>query len=409
MYMLNLFVRMSNIYEQMYMKDYKAIVIVLFICVAACMTDPTFTLKKNSQSNNHQIKFFTEEIQIPIDTLSSPSYFIYHHYSDEGNDYLFTYNGNIHALDVYNLSTKNLYKRINLQGEGPDDVSGLQKIYVHNWDSIFVHRHLFTHLIDTAAKVYESFDLQTISDTSSDDIGDLIVNRNFDFAYHPGTQSVYFYNVYSGNIPKCIQNPVVAKLNIQTKTISLLPIFQSEYYQQNNGRFGFLYQVNATVTPQRLIYNFPIESNIYAYDFFTQQTQIHGGKSRNSENLVPAFREQNMEEEEAWNKHAIESTTFFRILHDPYRKLFYRFHWGNIDYQVSENHFSSFIDKPLYLMVFNEDFEVLDEIQLTPQTHAPYTWFVTKDGLHINLSHPVYKGLEEDKLKIEVFKFYDDD
>jgi Domain of unknown function (DUF4221) len=343
------------------------------------------------------LEFKIDSLAIPIDSTTGNFYSTFHEFTQNGISYLGNYNSFRHSIDFFDLNNAKLAKVLPLQRNGPDQVDSPRSLWVQNWDSIFLFQsRAKLTLLDSQGRVSRNFNL--LSGEVGTDMDDLLSDHNFPLQIVAQKQVAYFYNVPSGNMEKTLITPFVAKLSLKTGKASFIPIYYSDFYRERRGKFGNLWNASATVAGGKIIYNFQAESNIYVYDTATQQVRTVKSPSRYSPNQATS------EQVEA-EAHPVENTLFCQVLPDPYRKLYYRFHWGGIPAVAPDGTVRDMTDKPLLLMVFDQDFNLLDEIKLPPATHRPYTWFVNRSGLWLSAAHPKGKNQSQDLMKLHCFKF----
>ncbi|MBS3742649.1 MAG: DUF4221 family protein, partial [Candidatus Cloacimonetes bacterium] len=113
----------------------------------------------NKLAKNSSIQISKEDIHIPIDSITYPSYSIYQNVFVNGTNYLAGYNRDMHSIDVFDLNEKEFFKHIKLDKQGPNGLRGLTGFCIHNWDSIFVRGARKLHLIDSVGLVKHSINL----------------------------------------------------------------------------------------------------------------------------------------------------------------------------------------------------------------------------------------------------------
>jgi hypothetical protein len=106
----------------------------------------------------------------------------------------------------------------------------------------------------------------------------------------------------------------------------------------------------------------------------------------------------------AWVEHAVSNTHRFALLYDKWRDLYYRFVWEGVPVKISDKLYNSMLDKPLFLEVYDKNLHFLSKIRLPDYILMINTWFVGKNGIYINPSHPQSNKIEENKLKFEILK-----
>ena len=98
--------------------------------------------------------------------------------------------------------------------------------------------------------------------------------------------------------------------------------------------------------------------------------------------------------------HLILSPLYFELFWDPYRKLYYRFFSKEQPEKDEKGFYSIFSKKPLVLMVFDENFNVIDELELSSD-HTFSFGLVTSKGFWVR---KLNTGSVK-KMVYEIFKF----
>lgn len=80
-------------------------------------------------------------------------------------------------------------------------------------------------------------------------------------------------------------------------------------------------------------------------------------------------------------------------------------HSGGVSFQIDEDEINTVSDKPIFLTVFDENFNILQEMKLPSKTYNALSMFVTKNGLHLPFSHYLNPDVDEEKLVFHVYKF----
>jgi hypothetical protein len=357
----------------------------------------------HKENTFRKIAYDIDTLNISVDSTSENFYFTFHNFYKNSNEFIAYYNGHRHSIDIANLDNQKLENIISLDKEGENAVIRPTSIFIISSDSIWIYSN-YTQalkLIDAHGRVLKSYNLSNIK-TVQGNVGDLLADYNFPLQYDKHTGNLFFYNIYSGDIPKSIASNVVATFNIRSAKLSLLPLGYSDYYISEKGEFGNFWNASLSIVDNKLIYNFQAESGIYTSDLLGNSQSSYKADSKFTKNQVSPYRAN-----EDGERHGIENPTFFRVLYDPYRNLYYRFHWGGIPHKDINGRINTFSDKPLFLMVLDENFNVLHEMKMPEQTYAVYTWFVSSKGLCINSGNAILKNAnqEEGKMVIHIYKF----
>lgn len=312
---------------------------------------------------------------------------------------MFSYNNNNGKIYLYSLKTGLTINTIDLNNKPDNNIGEVRSIFVHNPDSIFLFERGKVNLIDLFGEVQNSYDLYNDKLYENYDIGELVSNDYVRLNYNKDRNALGFYNIYSGNLRKSIDKYLLVELNIETNSIATIPVLYPEYFTKNDASFGFLYDVNATFNNGDIFVNFPFLSDIYKYSFSSDGIIKYHGESTFTKNMAMPYYEG------AMDLHAIENVRFFPIINDEFRELYYRFHWGDIDASNNLGRIPSFMDKRIYLTIFDKNLHKLKEIELPQYTYRINTWFVNKEGLFIGKNHPGGANQVEDSIKMDLFKF----
>ncbi|MFC2187036.1 DUF4221 family protein [Fulvivirgaceae bacterium LMO-SS25] len=97
---------------------------------------------------------------------------------------------------------------------------------------------------------------------------------------------------------------------------------------------------------------------------------------------------------------------YFQMLFDPYRRVFYRqvLH-PNHDYEIGTRYYST-MDRPegFSIMIFDEDFNKLGEVDFPSKTYGYQAWYVGSEGLYISKSNYNNPEMREDFMDFDLFE-----
>lgn len=382
--------------------------IIIFFCLVLlinCTSESNFELLE-SQKKSTSIVEKIIQISIPADSVGMQYYRRISTYFNDSVYYFIGYHEIINALDLYNISERKFVKRIELAEKGPNSINSINSIFIHNLDSIFIEESSSLVIIDTIGKIRRRINLrgEEIFNNNKIPYGIFTSTLNFSIKYSSKNNTVLLYYAprefeYFSN--KYLMTSFLGEISLAniTPKITLLPLKYSSYYLKGKDiGFGSMFQPNVTIYKDLIVYNFPIESNIYTYNLYTGDTHKFGAKSVFSNNLVEPYSEN-----QDRNTHLVKSTIFLKTIYDPYKKLFYRIHWGNCENKNNSMELNTLSHKPLYLMVFDQDFNVLKEIKLEDNKYLPFGYFLTDEGLFISSGHPNNEDVDFNKLQFDLF------
>ena len=345
-----------------------------------------------------------EDIYIPIDSSTYTVYPIFSGSHLSGRDYLCGYNRKGHSIDIFDITNRTFLMHIFLENRGPDGLNELSGFYIHNWDSIFVYSYYELCIIDSAGNIHYKKNLKDFPLVERGKKGNLDATISFNLYYAKERQSV-FLNYTPRNVGFCSNEfykiPFVAEYKLAQDTLELLPINYSEFFMENKD-VGDLFVSYVSLCDNNIIYNFTGESNIYLYNLQTRQNEAFGARSSFTKNTTSSIGPNAGLTK--IQQHNVESVEFLYTYYDKYRNLFYRLHYGDQKYQISENEFNTYDDKSLYLMIFNKDLELIKELKLDDHTFYPAFFGVTSQGLLLNANNESNPNFNEDIVHFKLLK-----
>lgn len=387
------------------MNQLLSLVIICLFITTACSD-----YEKNSYVNHlaqlaeiHSNQIVVEAISIPIDSITSSSYPVYHNALINGDSYLAGYNHKTHNIDVFDLNSESFYKRINLEYQGPNGIEDVSGLYIHNWDSIFISATFNIYLINCSGQIIKSFAILDETIFTNEEEGILTSTISFGLQYSQAKNSVFLNYIPKGTefgTREFFSKPFIAEYFLNNSSVNLITIPYSKYFSNNN--VGFLSEPGVSVFDSTIYVCFQGESNIYSYNTETEKINIHGGSSKFSKNVAPPVAPNAKFHTKL--KHRLEGPMFFKMVYDPYRELFYRLHFGDMVSQKSENNRDAFLDKKLYLMIFNKDLELIEELKLEDHTYIPDFYGISNEGLILNSNHSLNTNFSGNYANFQVIK-----
>ena len=344
-----------------------------------------------------QTVLVSEEIDIPIDELSLTSYLIHFCYSFQGDNYIIAHNYLTHNLDIFNVSQQTV-SHIKLNLEGPDGINhDVQGIYLHSKDSIWIYTMGIISLIDFEGKVRDRIRITSLDNKIP------IVSTNFTSStsklYYNSTRKSLFYLTMSISNEK--SSFFVSEYSLSDHSIKKYPLNATE---KKNLRwdYGWKQCPNVTYTENAILYNFPIESNIYVIDLESGKSSVFGGKSRYTSNSVNKLKTPFSFSE--GNRHIYENVHFFELLYDGVNNLYYRLHLSDTEYEADTEFEALYQSKTMYLTVFNHKFEIINETRLEEKKYNYRNfWGMLNNGFFIGTNNMFFTGVDYEKLQIEIF------
>jgi len=197
------------------------LLITLFLSFVSCTSESSY-LALNKHSKLLENKEIEEQSKVfQIDEFTLNAYQISSSYvEDKGREYIISYNGMTHSLDVINLNNNSI-SHIKLDKEGTNgifpDISGL---FIHNMDSIFLYSQYVIFQIDGRGEVIQKI-IPPVPDG-----GFIMMLSNFSLGinnlYYNKSRNSIFYLTFceSSNKSKCKKASYIKQKGETTFTIS---------------------------------------------------------------------------------------------------------------------------------------------------------------------------------------------
>lgn len=355
-----------------------AYICLLFLCSCSSHNKEQ-KLIENIVSN--KVDFLVEETEIPLSKdLLLKEYYLSTSYFNDTTTIVVAYNYKEHALDFLDLKSKTTFQT-KLEGNGPSGISRLYGLFFHNPDSIWLYDETKQiYLINQKGNLINKLSIN--NDTSTENI--IATNyaiSNAKLFYNKKRKSLFYTikDTSSGN-SKFIVKEVF--LDNYTKPIQydLSPslvepsITNISYCNKENP--------NVTFTNDRILYNYPIEANIYTIDIHTGKRNIFGAQSKYTENYVHKNTLSN--DYSSYEKHGIENVHFNEVMYMPALDMYCRLQLGATEFDAKKDLGELYNSKDIYLMVFNNKFEVINELKLPSKRYSYFTaWCALNNGILI--------------------------
>lgn len=297
----------------------------------------------------------------------------------ESSDIIIGYNYQIHSLDLFDMQN-NCQSQIQLNAEGEDAIlSDIQGLCFHKLDSIWIYNEGVIYLVDTASVVKERINIRDFQDE------EVIIFTNYSISkgclYYNNSRKSLFYptrEIMNSGIPQFYVNEYF----LEKQEVKKYELSSSHYDADIMSMYGWKNAPNVTFAENQILYNYPIEANIYTINLDDDSKHTYGGKSKYTKNTVARLSSNtNITDAE---RHKIENVHFYEIIYNSNLNLYFRFHVDKNDFFPNEDGFIQFNKKDLYLMVFNEEFEIVNESKLVQNRYSIInSWCPVSKGLLI--------------------------
>lgn len=336
------------------------------ILLISCQKAPRTV--KNNYGKEKELHIVNSEIEIDHEILDS-YYLLSVISADEGEEIIVGYNDKTHKLDLLNFANNTVMHKA-LFKEGVDAIPGnITGLYAHNNDSIWLYSHNKIFLINGKGNLIWQHKLKTEgNEYIITDVNHAVASVKLFYNqlrktlfYVSKKNDEFFVNEYNPGNDKTIKY-ALDKPVMQYKTPT---------------SFGWKQIPNVTFTEDEIIYNYPIESSIYIIDINSGQRGVRGGKSQYTDNTVKELHgEPNFDNME---RHKIENIHFFEVLYSKEFNCYFRVHLDKSEYLSGADYRKSFNQKEMYIMLFDKDFNIINESKLGSDKYNYYNDLVITD------------------------------
>jgi hypothetical protein len=167
-----------------------------------------------------------------------------------------------------------------------------------------------------------------------------------------------------------------------TKTEQYYPdkiIDYPEFYYKENYWMQNYQEPYTHVRDNTIIYSFPASHKVYLYDVEKQKIKEYNAGSSLIKELHPFPQKISPAADVDYLKYWFESPAYYKVIHDPYRKMYYRIVGMPSDkFNIKDQ---TTYRKKTAVIIFDEEFNFLGET-LFDEQHEIVRAFVNKDGLH---------------------------
>lgn len=349
-----------------------------------------------------------DSLFIELDEKSTPE-FNYHQLIDYlGFESFINLNLVNQSLDFYSLEAGKLTHRISFESEGPDAITNLGGFFYYNQDSIFVLPKMSlynTTLIDSEGNIYRRYSpIWPI-----DQVIPGLINH-FSNSVSPTyliENSLYFEQgiLKDTSVPGVLSEnyQLSGRFNVATDSVYLFPNSGFPHFY-NTKLFPIYLSVSSRIldSEKRWIYSWNALDSILIYDLEMENKKSVYSKSKYQTQDLPSMA--NVGSSESLEL-IISNTHYCKIIYDPYRKRYLRFvQLGRTFDPDTDNSISSIFKNDFSIMIYNENWELLDEYLFYGNIYNLYHSFIGKKGLYMPKTNIFYANLEEDNVVFDIYE-----
>jgi hypothetical protein len=369
----------------------------LILVITTCCSMP---------EENKIIKAITySSLQIPVNQNFSPDRTRTQYIKSDSGEYLAILNKIGPAVEIYNLDSKKLAKRIKLNQDGPNRIGLDNGFYLMAPDSLY--------LASIPPKIlilnFQGEILKKIPVTPEQNSVNFLTSNNelpflFDDEFLFGAQP-FFQNIFQmkENDLKTTKHLYKINLKDQNNTTEWLEVFRPSDSWKNgkkDGNFSWTDRYDsilvAPYTDHRiwliskkngeLINYFSLKSNSF------NEFRLVGER-------VPVGDQGIIED--------LEKGRYEIILHDHYRDVFYRFFFPGVNWEETgltpRDLFSN--RSKIGIMVIDPTLKIIGEHIFEKNRFQMWNYFVGRKGLYVSTNNPNREDFDENYLRYDIIRF----
>lgn len=345
------------------------------------------------------------EMALELDAESSSEIFLAQYLEKQGQEWLFTLNHLINAINIYTLPEGRLSRKVYVSREGPNGVRQIQGFLALSPDSLLVlpRGNLSgAILVDTGGTVLDGTPLEG-AEWAGNTFINHVSNANCPPVYHNGRFYFVQYPMFDLFDPANISEQYEFSLvyDARDKKLNGGDIHFPPAYHRNTWSVWATLLGQAKGHDDWFVFNWPFSNDLFVTDFETEKWVDASVFPRPV--LPRPFSGQ--PDLSAELQMMLENVAYRRLYYDPYRRLYYRFASLPISFSPREHRdYRAFDAQPLKVITLNQDFEIIAETKLPGGTYDIRACFVGRSGLYIpRIDNPDHR-LDEDRLTYSIYR-----
>lgn len=376
--------------------------VILLLMLSFCKGKESYHIKPTIV-NLKSIIIDTSLISIPVE---KNTFFIYKIASVTSTGTFCGYNPQYNRLDIYDLNQQKVLKYIQLPTAGTSGINNVLSVSILNIDSIFVLTRTQISLFDSKGTILKTVLVNTNKSYFRDNYCTEFDYGN-NFTYNTKNKKLLITNVDPkaevGSL-KRFNTPFITEADFDNpQLIRQLPVEYSPLYHENYYGFMVAPQFSTTSDGNAIIFNFPIEPNIYKYDFTTGKTVVFGGKPISVDTgnnfIANSLDSKLSRNDDKKLLHYIENCNYYKVIPDQNGKGYYRIHNTPMQYMTTTGDVNDFSHKKRYLSIFDNNFNLINNLSLNDRNYALQGAFTTTQGFYL----PVLGN--DNVIMFKLFKF----
>lgn len=311
------------------------------------------------------------------------------------------------SIDIYNLKTQKLYKKIPIESAGANRVTNFQGFYFPVTEDSIVFPV-------TIGRISIMKDREIVLKNYFENYSDLyifFVKSACPLIKHNDDVVVCAIpDIQKFDRPEYFLNKRIAKYSLAKDTLRPLDINYPDFYKEKCWQ-PKQYYITYTNKGNYLYVLFGAGGDIICFDLDKEQVvkniKVPDSKFVDWRIPKPSHKCGEYSSPSSLIQDA-EKPIHSVLKYDHYKDVFYLMTYLPVkdiekDRKDILKHYNAPKFKPISLMVLDNEFQLIDEIELPGRHYDLYDFFVTKDGLYISTNNEFNENFNEDALRFDLF------
>lgn len=399
------------------MKLHENLAVIIIICPFLFCTYSCKTSSKedcppsqvSKRLNSKASLFVMDTLRLPVDNETRAQAYFDQTTEIEGVPYYFAFDVQQGNIAGYDLTTQTKNFELDLSALHYFDASILEDFYFHNSDSIFLisaENIRKIYLINEHGELQKKWDIKL-----PESLRDywLSVELLFNFNYNEKFKTVYFWLYPSGadyyNTEHYV-NTRVGEYSLAGDSLRTWDGYPCEMYSNQKIYDSDAY-INAYFFEDKMVTYFLPLNEIRITDLSTKLVSQFSVKSNFAPEIITPYGTagkpiKDIEREKIYDT---ENPFYVKMVSNQDGTLHYRILKKGVPARYNDGRMRSFHDRPFSIMVLNENFDILKEVEFDGGTYDFFQCFAIDDKFYLSLNNNMNAYASEDFFQFAVFQF----
>jgi hypothetical protein len=318
-------------------------------------------------------------------------------------DYLVFQSFFTNSIQFYRLDNGQMDFEIPIAEEGPEKVGRISGFYILAPDSVFViGSHAYSIVLtDRQGQAMRRYSLAETR--SGEPIGTTLAQNSFPILSQGGKLFFPTLPYYNSDLVSSAGKGLDISLDLATGAVDYSYRYPSAF-EALGPLPARLHIARRAYHParQELIYSFSALPELYIKNLATGRERVVPMAGSSHAVRLPPPAQADFQDS---HRYYMSNTIFKDIIYDPYREVYYRMIYlpvEPLDELTGER--TSEDDKPVVILILDEDYQQIGQYPLPPKTYYEQAWFLDQTGLWLSRMHLENPDYEEGKMVFQLLE-----